>query len=157
MSEDDKQESFGVFVEAEGYEKPLILTGLTFARLFDDIVKPFQTDEPMFVDGAPLEKKMIRKIKILSLRRSDFGMAFGDLNYGMREGNDKIQKLYGEQYHIRLEAALRECGEDVTSQIIKAFETKVKPGIKEYLPKRDELISAASKFFWEGIKTLSGT
>jgi hypothetical protein len=31
---------FAVFAEADGQPKPLILTGLTFARLLDDVVVP---------------------------------------------------------------------------------------------------------------------
>ncbi len=75
----------------------------------------------------------------------------------MRESEKEIQKLYGDQYHVRLEVALREGGEDVTSQVIKAFDSEIKPKLKDYLPKRKELIKAASSFFWEGIKRLSNS
>jgi hypothetical protein len=73
----------------------------------------------------------------------------------MRSLEPQLQKVYGDQYQVRLEAVLREGGEDVTSQVLKAFDRTIKPSIKDYLPKREELIEMASKFFWEGIKTLS--
>ena len=37
----EEKELFAVFAEVEGQDKPLILTGLTFARLVDDVVFPF--------------------------------------------------------------------------------------------------------------------
>lgn len=154
MSE-EKKELFAVFAEAEGYDNPLILTDLTFARLIDDVVVPFEKNEPFFIDGAPLKREKIRKLKILH-QKEIFPTVLADLLWGMRRLRLELQKIYGEQYYIRLEAALREGTKDVTSQVIKAFNTKIKPSLKNYLPKREELIQAAATFFWEGIKKLGG-
>ena len=51
-----------------------------------------------------------------------------------------FQKLYGEQYQIRVEALLRGNGEDVTSQIISAYDKTIKHRLEDYLPKREELM-----------------
>ncbi len=156
MSEDEeKKELFAVLAEAEGYEKPLILTNLSFARLIDDVVYPFEKKEPFFIDGTPIMREKIRKLKILR-QREYFPRLLGELHRGLRRGDIKRQKIYGDQYYIRFEAALRAGCEDVTSQVIKAFDTKIKPKLKDYLPKREELIEAAATFFWEGIKKLGG-
>jgi hypothetical protein len=40
----------------------------------------------------------------------------------------------------------------VTSQIIKAFDQKIRPGLKEYLPKREELLNGAFEVFIEAMK-----
>jgi hypothetical protein len=56
---------FAVFAEAEGQSKPLILINLTFARLLDDVVVPYQTGEPFFIDGAPLKREKLSKLKII--------------------------------------------------------------------------------------------
>jgi len=150
----EQKELFAVFAEAVDYDKPLILINLTFARLIDDVVVPFEKREPFFIDGVSLKREKIRKLKIL--RQKDvFQTAFYDLHWGMRVREKELQKLYGEQYLVRFEAALREGCEDVTSQVIKAFDTKIKPNLRDYLPKREELIQAAATFFWEGIKKLS--
>lgn len=153
---EDKKELFAVFAEAEGYDKPLILTNLTFARLIDDVVVHFEKEEPFFIDGAPINHKKIHKLKILR-QKEHFPRLFYGLHRGMRRGDKAQQKTFGNQYHVRLEAALREGCEDVTSQVIKAFDSEIKPKLKDYLPKREELIQAASTFFWEGIKKLSGS
>jgi len=154
MSEvEEKKDLFAVLAEAEGYEKPLILTGLSFARLIDDVVLPFEKKEPFFIDGVPIMREKLRKLKILRQRKI-FPILLGDLHYKLRHGDIKRQKTYGDQYYIRLEAAFRAGCEDVTSQVIKAFDTKIKPNLKDYLPKREELIEAAAAFFWEGIKKL---
>lgn len=67
------------------------------------------------------------------------------------------QKLYAEQYHVRLEALLRESGEDVTSQVIKAYDRMIKPRLKDYIPKREELTKAALTIFVESMKALART
>jgi hypothetical protein len=42
----------------------------------------------------------------------------------------------------------------VTAQIIKAYDRAIKPSLKDYLPKRDELIKAAMTVFIEAVKKL---
>lgn len=152
---EEREKLFAVFAEAAEYDKPLILTNLTFARLIDDILVLFERKKPFFIDGAPINREKIRKLKILR-QKDDFPHLFYELHRGMRRGDKARQKIFGDQYHTRLEAVLREGCEDVTSQVIKAFDTKIKPSLRDYLPKREELIQAASTFFWEGIKKLSG-
>ena len=34
--------SFAIFAECRDFERPLIMTGLSFGRLIDDIVKPLE-------------------------------------------------------------------------------------------------------------------
>ncbi len=155
MSDQKKEDLFAVFAEAEGQLKPLIINHLTFARLMDDVVVPYQTEDPFFIDGAPLTKKNIKRLKIIK-QQEFFNTTFGDLHHQMRFSHElKKQQLYAEQYHIRLEALLRESGEDVTSQILKAFDKTIKPSLKDYIPKREELIKAALAIFVESMKALA--
>jgi hypothetical protein len=63
--------------------------------------------------------------------------------------------MLAEQYDVRLKAVFREMGEDVTSQAIKAFNTEIKPSLKDYLPKRKELIDAATRVFIESLRFLN--
>lgn len=155
MSE-EKKELFAVFAEVKGYEKPLILTDLTFARLIDDVLIPFEEKKPFFIDGAPVKREEIHRLKILR-QKEDFPMLFGEFNHKLRRGETAQQKIYGEQYHIRMEAILRTGCEDVTSQVIKAFDAKIRPRIKDYLPKREELIQATYQIFLAAMKILSKT
>ena len=39
---------YAVYAEAQGHSKPLMLLELTFARLIDDIIVPYQTGEPFY-------------------------------------------------------------------------------------------------------------
>ena len=152
---DIKQEQLcAVYAEAEGHSKPLLQLDLTFARLIDDIVVPYQTDEAFFLDGALLTATKIRRIKILKLKDS-YPRARADFNMGLTRSDAQTRKLYGEQYAVRFEHVLRTHSEDVTSQVIKAFNQAIKPSLKNYLPKREELIAAATKIFVEGIRALS--
>ena len=150
----NSKEKFAIYAEAEGHEKPLIVINLPFARLFDDVVVPYQSDVPFFIDGVPLTRDKIKRLKILK-QGNGFDHEFFALNRGLTKSDPSVRKTYGEQYHTRMDAILRAQTEDVTSQIIKAFDTAIKPSIKDYLPKRDELISTAGKLFWEAIKSLA--
>lgn len=153
---DDSNYMFSVFAEAEESENPLMLTDLTLPRLFDDIVVPYQTNKSFFIDGVPLIKSKIKKIKILK-QKDTFENALFKFNETLTKAKANFRKIYGEQYHIRFEAVLRDNTEDVTSQIIKAYDTAIKPRIKDYIPNREELISAGIKVFIESIKLLGST
>ncbi len=156
MNDKKKEDVFAVFAEADGQPKALIMTHLTFARLMDEVVLPYKTNEPFFIDGAPLKKKDLKRLKIIK-QQEFFSSTLDDLHHGIRwSGHDlKMRELYADQYHIRLEALLRESGEDVTSQVIKAFDKTIMPSLKDYLPKREELIKAALEIFVESMKALS--
>ena len=56
-----------------------------------------------------------------------------------------------------MEALLREHGEDVTSQVISAYDKTIKHQLKDYLPKREELIKTTLQVFIESVKLLNGT
>ena len=147
--------AFAVFAEVKEHEKPLVMMGLSFGRLIDDIVLPLEENKPFFIDGAPVKKDNVKRIKILKEKESLSGN-IADLHWIMRRGNVDLQKIIPSQYHIRIEALLREGGEDVTSQVLKAFDTAIKPKLKDYLPNRVELINAASRIFVEALKSLGG-
>lgn len=149
-----KPEVFGIFAEAEGFVQPLIMLNMSFGRLMDEVVYPYQTDTAFFVDGVPLKKQNLRKLKILRLR-SSFSSSFWDFNNKLTRGDDKTCRIFGDQYHVRLEALLRETGEDVTSQVISAFDRTIKPSLTDYLPKREELIQAALQFFMNNLTKLA--
>jgi hypothetical protein len=146
--------TFGIYAEAEGHDKPLIMTSVPFGRLMEDIVMPYQSDKPFFVDGAPLSRKQIKKLKIVRLN-GNFPIRFENFHRFLDGSRHETQKLYGEQYQVRIEALLRDNGEDVTSQIITAYDRTIKLRLKDYLPKREELIKAALEVFIESVKKLS--
>ena len=144
---------YAVFAEAQGHDKPLLLIELTFARLIDDVIVPYQTGEAFFIDGAPLTADKLLRIKVLKLDKN-YSRAKWDFDSALTRGNSQNIKTFGEQYNTRFEHILRVHSEDVTSQVLKAFNEAIKPSIKDYLPKREELISSATKIFIESIKVL---
>ena len=152
-STDNADDRFIVWAEATGHDKPLILTDLPLARLFDDIVVPYQTGDTFFIDGAPVTAEKLTRIKILRAKPDLQGEIYR-FNDGLNIGNSATRKIYGEQFNVRYENILREYSEDVTAQIIKAFDREIKPSIKDYLPRREELIQAAMKAFVEAVKIL---
>lgn len=145
--------AYAVYAEADGHDRPLLQLDLTFARLLDDIVVPYQSNEPFFVDGAPLTAAKLRRIKILRIKES-FTRGRMDFNMALTRSDAPVRKLYGEQYTTRFEHLFRQHSEDVTAQVIKAYNQVIKPSLKDYLPKREELTSAALKMFVEGVKAL---
>jgi hypothetical protein len=151
--DEEPETRFMVWAEVEGHSRPLIMTDLPPARLFDDIVVPYQAGERFFIDGAPVKAQDLKRIKILRAKEH-LDSALSRFRMNLERSDTPTRKLYGEQYHIRYEAILREHTEDVTAQIIKAYDRAIKPRLKDYLPKREELIKAAMTVFVEGVKKL---
>lgn len=150
----DENQKFAVIAESKNYEKPLYLHDLTFAQLIDDVVVPYQTKQPFFIDGVAVKGEDLRKIKIVRQKES-FELLFCDLHSDLRAGRSSGYKVPAAEYSIRLEALFREAGEDVTSQVVKAFNERILPRLKEYIPNRQELIQGASQVFIEAMKLLT--
>lgn len=151
----EKQEDpFGVVAEVEGRQRQLVLLDLTFGRLIDEIVVPYDAGAPFFLDGVPVTKDKIRRIKIIKLG-GKFRAGLWDLSTGLTRGDHQTQKTYGDQYETRFEHIIRTGAEDVTAQVIKAYVQVVKPRLKDYLPNRQELISATTAVFVEAMKALA--
>ena len=151
---DPSTAQYSIFCEAKDHDKPLVMHDISFGRLIDEVVVPFQENKPFFVDGAPLKKEKIDRLKIL-IQGPGFSRAFTDLHQTLKYGAPDRSRTFGEQYHTRLEAVIRESCTDVTAQVISAFDNQIKPKIRDYLPKRQELISAALQVFVESMKLLA--
>ena len=152
--QEQQEPQFAVLAEKKDHSKPLVLTHLPFGRLIDDVILPYAEDEPFFIDGVPVQRDQLERIKIIQ-QKERFGPHFDDLHLYLRWGDLQRQKLYADQYQTRLDALLRELGEDVTSQAIKAFNTEIKPRLRDYLAgKREELIGAAYQLFLASVKIL---
>ncbi len=153
--EEKKAEAFAVYAVRKSESTPLIQTHLPFKRLMDEVVVPFESGEMFFIDGAPVKATDLDRIKIIR-QKEFFDRIYHDLHHSMRWGGDiKKQELYAKQYHVRLEAILRECGDDVTAQVVKAYQTVIKPKLRDYMPDREALLDLAVKAFGESIKLLS--
>ena len=148
-----EQERFVVWAEAEGHDEPLIMLELTPARLFDDIVVPYQSGDRFFIDGAAVRAQDLKRLKILR-SKDHLDSALRHFRINLDRADIATRKIYGDQYHVRLVAILREHTEDVTAQIVKAYDKAIKPHLKDYLPKRDELVKAATAVFLEALKHL---
>ena len=48
----DSDSRYAVYAEAEGHAKALIMTDLTFERLVDEVVVPYESDQPFFLESA---------------------------------------------------------------------------------------------------------
>ena len=152
--EQQSEAKFGVIAEVEGRSTALVLLNLPFGRLIDEVVVPYDSDEPFFVDGVPVTRKTIRRIKVVMLSEP-FTHGMRELERGLTLGEHQNRKVYGDQYTTRFEHLLRTKAQDVTAQVIKAYNQAVKPRIKDYIPKREELISTATTIFVEAMKALS--
>ena len=124
-------QKFAIYAEAKGYWRPLIMTHLPFARLIDDIVYPYENNESFMIDGAPLKRDLITKFKILRLL-DDFPEHWDRFHQALFTGGTEQKKIYGEQYHLRVEALLRRFCEDVTVQLLKSFHRVIQPQMRDY-------------------------
>jgi hypothetical protein len=154
--EDAQKELFAVYGVAEGHDKPLLMLHLPFARLMDEIVVPYMADTPFFVDGVPTKRSGLKRIKILQ-EQNALRRAVAYLHQDVNRAERRKERISVTQYQLRLETCLRDHAEDVTSQVIQAFDRTIKPRLRDYLPNREELIGAALKVFIDSMKLLGGS
>lgn len=155
MTTESDQNQFCVFAEVADIPAPLIITHLPFGRLMDEIVVPYQSGRPFFIDGAPVKADKLRRIKIIQ-QKPHFHSEFCNLHLNVRSGSASVIKIFADQYSIRLEALLRGAGVDVTSQIIQAYDATIKLKLTDYLPNRQTMIDAALQVFTQSMKMLGG-
>lgn len=151
----EENQRFAVLCETADYDRPLSLHDLTFGRLLEEVVLPFDQGDPFFVDGVSVVKDKIRRIKIL-LQGEYFQRDFFAVHRNLVSGDTNQMKNTGQNYYVVLDSVFRNRCEDVTAQVISAFNSEVKPSIGDYLSKRRELIEAAARFFLESMRFLSG-
>jgi hypothetical protein len=52
---DENETKFAVIADSKEHPSSLLMHDLSFGRLIDDIVLPYQTNVPFFIDGAPVK------------------------------------------------------------------------------------------------------
>ncbi len=148
---DDRK--FALYAVRKEIPGPLIQINLPWERLMEDIVFPFDGGEMFFIDGAAVKSTDLDRLKIL-LQGPGFSGEFAQLHRQLRMSATKSKEIYAKQYPTFFEAILRNSCEDVTSQVIRAYKTSIKPSLKDYLPKKELLLESAVKVFIEGMKLL---
>ncbi len=143
-----------MIAESDKYERPLYMHDMSFAKLIDQVVVPYETGKSFFIDGVPLEKSNARRLKIVQ-QRGNFSVEFERLHNDLKLPRSSGLRIDAADYPVRLDALFRQAGDDVTSQVISAYQATIKDRLKEYLPKRDELISAALQVFGQAMKSLT--
>jgi hypothetical protein len=137
---------FGAYVLRKGNPSPLIQTHLNFIRLLDEIVVPYCTSNMFIVDGASLTITDVDRMKLIR-QKEGFNRTYHDLHHSMRWGDMKKQELYAKQYQVRLEALLREGGEDITTQAMRAFSEHIKPNLDNYSSAKESILTSARDAF----------
>ena len=127
---------------------------LQWARLMTEIVTPYDSGDMFFVDGAPVKATELDQLKIL-LNGPEFDRAFAALNWNLKHGDAKSRGMHAKQYPTFVEAMLREHCVDVTSQVISAFRTAVKPRLRDHLPDTKTIFDAGIALLVEGMKAWS--
>lgn len=150
-----KEQKYGVLAEKIGHHKSLLMINLSFGRLVDEILIPYDNEKSFFIDGTPVEASKLEKIKIFEIGENFNYHLNKDLTMGLQRGDAAKMKILGDQYETRLQHIILTKTIDVTSQVISAFNKEVKPKLTDYLPKREEIISAAFKIFIESMKQLT--
>jgi hypothetical protein len=147
-------QKFTVSAVRKGDPTPLLQMNLPWGRLMEDIVIPYDSGEPFFVDGAATKATDLDRLKILQ-NGQGFSRAFANINWQMRTGDMKTKEMYAKQYPVFIEAMLREHCQDVTSQVVSAYKIAIKPKLKDHLPDKNTLFEAGVKIFVEGMKAFA--
>jgi hypothetical protein len=151
---DPANSRFTIFAIRKTNPEPLLQLNLPWERLMTDIVEPYDAEEMFFIDGAPVRATDLDRLKILVNHQGLEGR-LAEINRGMRVGDPKSKEMYAKQYHVFMDAAVRHYCTDVTSQVVNAFKTAVKPKLSDRIDKK-LLFDAAIKLVIEGTKAWSG-
>ena len=144
---DEKGPAFAVVAEKRDYPQPLFMMGLPLEQLYRDIVTKYEEGNPFFIDGVPVSKTDLLRIKIVR-QKADFEAKLNELHWNVRFLNrDSGRFIPIADYPGRLVALFRECGTDVTSNVIDAYQAKKKLKIPV-----DQIVDAASKMAIELMK-----
>lgn len=146
---------FAVYAFRKANPEPLFQLDIPWAHLMADIVEPYDSGGMFFVDGAAIKATDLDRMKILVVGPG-FSQTFGWLNHDLRSGDVKKKEVAAKNYHVLIEAMLREQCTDITSQVISAFRTAVKPKLSDRLPDKTVLFDAAIKLLIEGTKAWAG-
>ncbi len=93
MMEINQQSLYAILAESKDYQdKELYLHNLSFAQLMDDVVVPYESGESFFIDGVPVKKETLRKIKIVCQKES-FQEIVNDLHYFLRRGSGSARQV----------------------------------------------------------------
>jgi hypothetical protein len=138
---------FAVVAETSKYPKPLLFHDLTLSKLLEDVVVPYNSDEHFFIDGVPLCADSICRIKVL-LQHDDFAKRIRALYETISDSSGDLRLAHMRhlaiaEYTMRVEGILRSSAEDITTQVIRAYVTEIKPeasGTTEFVSKRTPLI-----------------
>jgi hypothetical protein len=145
------EECFSVFAKKTGSDKGLLMNALTFARLLDDVVHPYKENKPFFIDGRTVTQGELDVIKIVK-EGSEFGQRLEYFLRRMRIPRTEEFKLSPEKFDLYLESLIRDQCEDVTSQVINAYDS-AQGKFKKYLKEQDWL-DFAHKVFTGSLKLL---
>jgi len=148
MSDDDFR--FAVLAEKDGYDWPLCLHSLSLTQLYEELVIPYEEGKYFFIDGVPVDRTKLRKLKITKQSR-DFVAYFEALHENIRfKMRDAPSFVPIDEYLGRLAALFRESGVDVTASVVNAYQER-----KELKLPVPEIISGASQVVVAAIKAAS--
>lgn len=146
---------FTILAVRKSNPEPLLQMDIPWERLMEDVVEPYDSGEMFFIDGAPVKASEMDRLKIL-VNGPQFQEMFAWLNQGLRASDAKKREVTAKNYHVLVEALLRERCTDITSQVVSAFRTAVKPKLSDRLPDKKVLFDAAIKLLIEGTRAWSG-
>ena len=154
MTDESEKGTFCVYAKVRSLNKPLLMFGLSFGRVVDDVLIPLEKNERIYLDGVPSKKEDVLQLKILK-ETLNFKQAYSGFHHELHNAHDiKRRELVAKNYDLMLEDLMRRTCEDITSQVIKAFDNSIKPKLSDYLPKKEELIKGALEALLASLKGL---
>lgn len=147
--------TFAVVAEKEGYSKSLYLHGLTFERVMDEIVTPYETNKAFYIDGVPVKRDNLLRLKVVQ-QSPRFERALSDLHHFLRLGRASSKGVSAADYPTRLDAIFRAEGTDVTSYLLRAFDVALRKKLKGAVTENSEALAAAARVFGELLRAVSG-
>ena len=99
QTEKPPEPEFLILAESSAKPKPLLQTNLSFGRLMDEVVVPYETGDPFFVDGAPVTREGLVRVLIAQQERS-FNAAMAHLHECLRIQRPLILRIPISEFEI---------------------------------------------------------
>ena len=117
---------FAVVAEKADYPRnPLLMWDQSFDRLLADVVIPYENNEAFWIDGVPVERKSVQRLKIL-IESPQFGKKIEGLHQTISDSSghpsrQQDRAIAIKEYPMRIEGMIRSDAQDVTPQVIRAY------------------------------------
>lgn len=124
--QEDKPKLFAVFIQLHQDKETYLDYNCTFEQIVENVIVPYNTKEPFFVDGINTDATKIKRIKIL-VQKPDFTHKITDLHHTISGAKFSRQRAHIERLKAlqtkdqQILSIVETLADDITPQVMSAY------------------------------------